>query len=158
MAFDKYLASALTTEPLEPSETHAQPSPSVTQKSRRTTSGFVVDEGRLPGYYPTPPGKKDNSSWVWAYGEAITDHKTSTRRWMCKICYDDPVLSRKPFEKWIREAHPVNYAKRHMASHGYDEAGNKAADNCGKRKHADIRRQFQEQEHTHNQVFDTLLL
>ena len=74
---------------------------------------------------------------------------------MCKICYEDPVLSRKPFEKWIREAHPVNYAKRHMALHGYDETGNKAADNCGKRKHADIRRQLEEQEHTHNQVFDT---
>lgn len=57
---------------------------------------------------------------------------------MCKICYDDPVLSRKPFEKWIREAYPVNYAKRHMDSHGYDEAGNKAVDNRGKRKHADM--------------------
>ena len=74
---------------------------------------------------------------------------------MCKICYEDSVLSRKPFEKWIREAHPINYAKQHMASHSYDEAGNKAAENCGKRKHADIWRQFEEQEHTHNQVFDT---
>lgn len=155
MASDKHLTSTLSTEPSDPSETHAQSGLPVAQNSRRTTTGFIVDESRLPGYYPTPPGKKDNSSWVWVHGEAITDHKTSTRRWMCKICYDDPVLSRKPFEKWIREAHPVNYAKRHMASHGYDEAGNKAADNRGKRKHADIRRQFEEQEHTHNQVFDT---
>ncbi|GAB7336440.1 hypothetical protein MBLNU13_g09736t1 [Cladosporium sp. NU13] len=121
--------------------------PSRAKQSPYHTTGFIVDESRLPGYDPTPPGKKDNSSWVWVHGEAITDHKTSTRRWMCKICYDDPVLSRKPFEKWIREAHPVNYAKRHMASHGYDEAGNKTADSCGKRKHADIRRQFEEQEH-----------
>ena len=138
MASDKHPTSTLvlSTEPSDPSETHAQLGLPVAQNSRRTTTGFIVDESRLLGYYPTPPGKKDNSSWVWVHGEAITGHKTSTRRWMCRICYDDPVLSRKPFEKWIREAHPVNYAKRHMASHGYDEAGNKAAENGGKRKHA----------------------
>ncbi|KAF4547224.1 Hypothetical protein D9617_52g060450 [Elsinoe fawcettii] len=141
MASEQHLTSTLITEPLDSFATHAKSGLPVAQNSRCTTTGFIADESRLPGYYPTPPGKKDNSSWVWKHGEAITDHKTSTRRWMCKICYDDPVLRRKPFEKWIREAHPVNYARRHMASHGYDEAGDKTADN--------------RQEHAHNQVFDT---
>jgi hypothetical protein len=155
MASDQDPVSILNAESPYTTETHAQSGRSLAHKSRHTTTGFVVDEGRLPGYYPTPPGKKDNSSWVWVHGEAITDHKTSMRRWMCKICYNDPVLSRKPFEKWIRDAHPVNYAKRHMAVHGYDEAGNKAVSSHGKRRHADIRRQFEEQEHANNQVFDT---
>jgi hypothetical protein len=42
-----------------------------------------------------------------------------------------------------------------MAMHVYDEAGNKDSGTHGKRKHADIRRQFEEQEHTNNQAFDT---
>lgn len=73
---------------------------------------------------------------------------------MCNICFEDPILSRKAFGKWMTPIPPTTL-KWHMAVHGCDEAGNHAASSHGKRRYADIRCQFEVQEHTNNQVFDT---
>lgn len=101
-------------------EIHAQSDLPFSHERRRTKTGFLVSGDRLAAFVPTPPGKREDGSWVWKHGEHITRKSDAERRFLCRICYDDPKQS------LVTDLpnHTLQIA-RHLRIHGFDIYGNK---------------------------------
>ena len=67
-----------------------------TIKDPRISSGLPGTGTRLDGFVPTPPHKRAKKSFIWqnGVGLAVTNIKTGKKFWLCRHCYDNPVLSR----------------------------------------------------------------
>ncbi|KAH0174504.1 hypothetical protein KCU67_g727, partial [Aureobasidium melanogenum] len=63
--------------------------PTSLHQSRTTQTGFRLDDQRLSLYIPSPPTKELNPSWIWDYGERLTERTNpASRFWMCRKCFD----------------------------------------------------------------------
>lgn len=63
--------------------------PTSLYQSRTTQTGFRLDDPRLSLYIPSPPTKELNPSWIWDYGERLTERNNpASRFWMCRKCFD----------------------------------------------------------------------
>jgi hypothetical protein len=94
MASENCTDSPLTTEPDNLTELHQLSGLQTTHSSRRTETGFVVRESRLPGCIPLPARKTPHRSWIWEHGHSMgrKDDNKVVKLWLCKTCYkkDDP--------------------------------------------------------------------
>lgn len=82
---------------------------------------------------PTPPHKRAKKSYIWqdSVGEAVTNVKSGKKFWLCRHCYDDPVL--QPL--FLVETDSTTPAIRHLQSrHNYDEKGERHRTAMQKRK------------------------
>ena len=157
MDLDNHTDSALTTEPDDLTALHQLSGLQTEHHSRRTKTGFVVRESRLPNCVALPAEKKPPRSWIWRYGHRIgrrDDHNEVLKHWLCKICYHKatpPMLS----TYILPTAKNTTKIIDHLEDlYQFDRSGNKLHTSLSKKRKQESLEGWAQQHDKHNTVFD----
>jgi len=116
--------SSFTLEPNNMTEIHRDSNLEIMHNSRRTDSGFLIEEHRLPNCVPLVAPKIPRTSWVWKHGIHLGRVKGSAEpisHWLCLRCYEKPAQDRPQLKDYlIRSNTSTNRIIDHMEQrHGY---------------------------------------
>jgi hypothetical protein len=157
MDLDNRTESAFTTEPDNLTELHQLSSLQTAHRSRRTETGFIVRESRLPNCVALPAEKIPRRSWIWQHGYIVgrrNDQNEVLKHWLCKHCYykdPPPVLS----TYLLPTARNTTKIIDHLEDiHQYDRLGNKLHTNTSKKRKQESLELWAQQHEEHNTVFD----
>jgi hypothetical protein len=94
MDLELLIVTSLTTEPDNLTALHQNSGLQTTYESRRTETGFLIREDRLPRCVTLPASNIPTRSWIWDQGVLLgyrDKHNEILRYWLCRTCYDSQV-------------------------------------------------------------------
>jgi hypothetical protein len=118
--------SSLTTEPDNLTALYQNSGLQTTHESRRTDTGFLIREDRLPRCVTLPTSNIPTRSWIWDQGVLLgyrDKHNEILRYWLCRTCYDSQVPH--PLLTYLKNVEKnTNKALDHLQLvYGYDRKG-----------------------------------
>jgi hypothetical protein len=151
--------SSLTTEPDNLTALHQNSGLQTTHESRRTDTGFLIREDRLPRCVTLPASNIPTRSWIWDQGVLLgyrDKHNEILRHWLCRTCYDSQVPH--PLSSYLKNVEKnTNKALDHLQLvHGYDRKGVKQHTRLskkGKQKRLDA---WTQQSNANDSIFDVV--
>jgi hypothetical protein len=157
MDLELLTVSSLTTEPDNLTALHQNSGLQTTHESRRTETGFLIREDRLPRCVTLPASNIPTRSWIWDQGVLLgyrDKHNEILRHWLCRTCYDSQVPY--PLSTYLKNVEKnTNKALDHLQLvHGYDRKGVKQHQRMSKKAKQKRLDSWTEQSNANDSIFD----